>query len=200
MNDNKIYKCDNRLEDGGVDPDEAGYFIPISAGVVSPGSGPVTFTNGLCFESITFTYYQTGSDNDIGDVMITVDTEKPRSLFCKDWFLFGNTEFYHVETFFFSGNHAITFKNLSPEAKVDIQKNGIKMYMFCDGYVDTFLSVWNSILAFAGGIGTNPWLPIIGSHVPEYMEKVNLKFLNYTMGYDMQPRSVSSYDYDESLI
>lgn len=72
--------------------------------------------------------------------------------------------------------------------------------MFCDGYVDTFLSVFNTLLAFVGGLGTNPWLPIIGSHVPEYMEKVNIKFLNHTMGYQLEKRDIQSYDYDESLI
>jgi hypothetical protein len=114
--------------------------------------------------------------------------------------MFGNTEMYHIETFFFRGQHQVTFKNLSPEAKIDIQKNGIKIFMFCDGYVDTFISVWNSLLAFIGGLGTNPWLPYIGSHVPEYMVNANLKFLNHTMGYVLEPRDVSSYDYDESLI
>lgn len=60
--------------------------------------------------------------------------------------------------------------------------------MFCEGYIDTFLSVFHTILAFAGGLGTNPWLPIIGSHVPAYMENANIKFLKDTIGYDMQVR------------
>lgn len=58
--------------------------------------------------------------------------------------------------------------------------------MFCDGYIDTFISAFNTVLAFVGGLGTNPDLPFIGSHVPEYMEKANLKFLNNTMGYQME--------------
>lgn len=160
----------------------------------------MTFTNGLCFESITFSYSQTGDDNDIGDVTVTVDVENPKTLFCKDWFLFGTTEFYHIETFFFRGKHQVTFKNLSPAAKADIKFNGVKIFMFCDGYVDTFISVFNTLLAFVGGLGTNPYLPIIGSHVPEYMEKTNIKFLNDTMGYNMEVRSVAEYEYDESLI
>ena len=55
--------------------------------------------------------------------------------------------------------------------------------MFCDGYIDTFLSVFHTALALVGGVGTNPHLPIIGSHVPNYMEKANIKFINNTMGY-----------------
>ena len=74
------------------------------------------------------------------------------------------------------------------------------MYMFCDGYVDTFVSVFNAVLAFVGGLGTNPYIPFFGSHVPEYMEKANLKFLNDTIGYDMKPRPIQEYEYDESLI
>jgi hypothetical protein len=133
-------------------------------------------------------------------VTITVDTENSQSLFCKDWFLFGNAEFQHVETFFFHGKHEVTFKNLSPEAKITIQKNGIQIYMFCDGYIDTFVSVFNTVLAFLGGLGTNPYLPIIGSHVPEYMEEANLKFLNETMGYQLEKRTTQTVEIDESLI
>jgi len=72
--------------------------------------------------------------------------------------------------------------------------------MFCDGYVDTFISVFNTVLAFVGGLGTDPNVPFWGSHVPEYMEKANVKFLNDTMGYVMDVRPVQEYDYDESLI
>lgn len=105
MTSNKIYRCDKRFPDGGEDPDQAAYFFPVAVGTVGGGSDSVTYTDGFCFESITFTYTQTGDANDIGDVIITVDTEKPKSLFCKDWFLFGNAELQHVETFFFSGKH-----------------------------------------------------------------------------------------------
>jgi hypothetical protein len=139
---------------------------------------------------LIFSYEQTGNADDIGDVTITVDAENSKSLFCKDWFLFGTAEMYHVETFFYKGKHSVTFKNLSPEAKTDIAVNGIRIYMFCDGYIDTFLSVFHTALAFIGGIGTNPWIPYIGSHVPEYMEKANIAFLKNTMGYEMQEREI----------
>lgn len=200
MTADRLYKCDNRLEDGGEDPDQAAYFFPVAVGSLSPAQSSVTYTNGLCFESITFTYTQTGNDKDIGDVILTVDTEKPKSLFCKDWFLFGNAELQHVETFFFSGKHQVTLKNLNENAKVTIQNKGIQVYMFCEGYVDTFLSVFNTVLAFVGGLGTNPDIPFFGSHVPEYMEKANIKFLNHTMGYNMEARTIQEYDYDENLI
>ena len=152
-----------------LDPSGLGYFIPVDVGSLNADKNLVDFKGGRCFQDITFSYEQTGSDEDIGDVTITVDTEDSRSMFCKDWFFFATTEFYHVETFFFKGKHQIQFKNLSPEAKADIRKSGIKVYMFCEGYIETFISVLNSAMAFLGGLGKNPYLPLVGSHVPEYM-------------------------------
>jgi hypothetical protein len=51
---------------------------------------------------------------------------------------------------------------------------GLKVYMFCEGYIDAFISVFKSVLCFLGGLGTDPTLPIMGSHVPPYMEKANV--------------------------
>ena len=73
MKADRIYKCDNRFEDGGQDPDQAAYFFPVGVGSISPAQTSVTYTNGFCFEQITFTYSQTGDNKDIGDVIITVD-------------------------------------------------------------------------------------------------------------------------------
>lgn len=109
--------------------------------------------------------------------MLEIEAKNSQSLFCKDWFFFATTEFYHVETIFFSGKHQIHFKELTADAKENIKRNGIKVYMFCEGYIDTFISALNTVLAFVGGLGTNPYLPIIGSHVPEYMEVRNVQFL-----------------------
>lgn len=72
--------------------------------------------------------------------------------------------------------------------------------MFCEGYIDMFTSVYNFVLLFAGGLGTDPNVPIWGSHVPEYMEKANIDFLSETMGYNMEVRTTTEYDYDENLI
>lgn len=72
--------------------------------------------------------------------------------------------------------------------------------MFCDGYVDTFIAVYKTILAFVGGLSTNPNLPVIGSHVPEYMERENVIFLKETMNYQLVKRAVPVVEIDESVI
>ena len=72
--------------------------------------------------------------------------------------------------------------------------------MFCEGYIDTFLSIFNFALMFIGADGVDPNLPIFGSHIPEYMEKANLVFLKELMGYDLERRNVTDYVYDPANI
>lgn len=115
---NRIYTCDNRGDDPEFNPDDPGYFFPLGVGSVSPSNPSIQFSNGLCFKNITFSYAQTAAlgSNETGDVTITIDTENPDSLLCKDWFFFATTELHHVETFYLTGKHQITFKNISANA------------------------------------------------------------------------------------
>lgn len=183
-----IYKCDNRIT--GL-PDTPGYFLPMYVGDVgAQNEGLVTFS-GRCFQNITFSYSSSGL---LDNVKLVVKLENPVSLFCHDWFLFGTTEFIHVEDFFYSGTHVIEFQNLDYEAKVDVYKNGISIYMFCSGYIDTFVSAFKVLKAFLGGLTDNPHLPWIGSHIPEYMEEANLEFLEATMNYTLEKRPIQKID------
>lgn len=66
----------------------------------------------------------------------------------------------------------------------------MKAYGFCDGVVKGMESLIKSLSAFLGGLGPNPNKPIIGSHVPKYMEKANIEFLKDAVDYPMEPRTI----------
>ena len=70
--------------------------------------------------------------------------------------------------------------------------------MFCDGYINTFISAFNTALAFIGGMTSNPYLPVMGSHVPKYMERANVDFLRKAMKFPMEEREIKEYLYDET--
>lgn len=131
---------------------------------------------------------------------VNIDAKYPTSVFCKDWFFIANTELRHVETILSSGLHTITFTNLDASQWTDLDFGGLKVYMFCDGYIDTFISAFKMIECFLGGLGVDPDKPIMGSHVPPYMEKANVDFLNITMGYELVERPIQEVMIDESLI
>ena len=197
-NEANLYTCSNRYDGG---KDSAGYFLPIFAAEMLEEGKIYTFDDGLCFQEVSFQYElsqdSTGAHT---NVTVTIDAKKPRSLFCKDWFFIGNTELYHVEVIFKRGKHQITFTNLDEDELKDIQMGGFKAYMFCDGFIDTFISVFKTLLCFIGGLGVDPDKKIPSPHVPDYMVNANLDFLNNTMNYTPEKRDTIFVDIDESLI
>jgi hypothetical protein len=42
---------------------------------------------------------------------------------------------------------------MNSDEKVDMNFEGLHIYMFCDGYVDTFISAFKTLLCFVGGLG-----------------------------------------------
>ena len=62
--------------------------------------------------------------------------------------------------------------------EADVGYGGIKAFAFCEGIVSEVESLWNFAKAFVGGLSDHPEWPIIGSHVPPYMEQANIEFLS----------------------
>jgi hypothetical protein len=67
------------------------------------------------------------------------------------------------------------------DEQLDVGFGGIKVFEFCDGLIQSAESFWGFLQAFIGGGGMDPKKPYFGSHVPEYMKKQNLKFLEVGM-------------------
>jgi len=51
-------------------------------------------------------------------------------------------------------------------------------------------SLFTTFKAFVGGITDHPKWPIIGSHVPPYMEKANVEFIKENLGVTLKERPV----------
>lgn len=73
-------------------------------------------------------------------------------------------------------------------------------FIFCEGYIDTFVSTLKTLKMFLGGLSKNPYLPIIGSHVPHYMEVENKKFIKENLGWELEERHIQDIDLDKSYI
>ena len=114
--------------------------------------------------------------------------------------LFANTEIQHFEVFFFKGTHKLSFQMTTPEAQADVGYGGIKAFSFCDGIIEEIESLWNFAKGFVGGLSDHTKWPIIGSHVPPYMEKANVEFLSEAMGYTLEQRTTQKVEIDPSLI
>jgi len=194
-----IYTCANRApltaDTDLTTPTDFGMFLPVFAAHVDSSSPSGSYA-GSCFETISFEYSAVSETS----FEVTVTTENPASLMCKDTILFANTEIKHFEIFAFEGTHKLTFEMNTPEVQADVGYGGIKAYAFCDDIVEEFESLFNSLKAFIGGLGTNPYLPVIGSHVPPYMEKANIEFLSEQAGINMELRETQVVDINPDLI
>jgi len=185
--------CQSREPDGSASSMFA--FFPAFAADVSEANPHATYS-GTCFEEITFDFAKT-SDTSFD---VTVTTDKPKSTFCSDLIMFGNTEIQHFEIFFFKGAHKVSFHMNTEEAQYDVGYGGIKAWGFCEGIKGSIESLWNTVKAFVGGVTDHPDWPIIGSHVPKYMELANVRFLKEANGWDLQPRATQKVEIDPSLI
>ena len=158
-------------------PSDFGMFLPVFAAQVDAANPTGTYA-GHCFEEITFEY----EPIDETSFNVNVTTSKPKSHLCKDVILFANTEIQHFEVFFFHGTHKLTFQMNTPEAQADVGFGGIKAFAFCENVIQDVESLWTTLKGFVGGITDHPKWPIIGSHVPPYMEKVNVEFIKENIG------------------
>jgi hypothetical protein len=109
---------------------------------------------------------------------VNVNLDKPKSAFCHDNIFFANTDIFHVESFFRKGSHTLHFVMATPDAQADVNFNGINMFGFCSGILGEIESLYNFAKCFVGGLSDHPKIPVIGSHVPPYMEKANIKFMS----------------------
>jgi hypothetical protein len=119
-------------------------------------------------------------------VKLHIEAHKKRSLLCREHIFISTTTRHHIEPLFLARKHTIEFKNLDQDDLDDIRVDGLVVYMFCHGIHDEFISVFNTLKLFVGGMGANPKWPIIGSHVPKYMEKANVKFIEESVGWKME--------------
>ena len=169
--------------------------LPVFSGEVS-ATNPTATYQGRCFQEITFEYEAV----DDTSFNVNVTTKNPRDHLCKDVILFANTEIQHFEIFFFHGTHKLTFKMNTPEAQADVGYGGIKTFAFCENVIQDIESLWTTLKAFVGGISAHPHWPVIGSHVPPYMEKANIEFIKEAVGVEMQLRETQKVDIDPDTI
>lgn len=119
-NTQPLFTCDTRDSNPQTD---AGEFFPVYIGAISPLNPNHHFT-GRCFD-FDVKYVSTGGFT--FDVEVT--TSNPRSLLCKDFLFFGNTELFHFDTFFMHGMHKFSFDMTNDtNAQIDFNFGGLKIF------------------------------------------------------------------------
>lgn len=53
---------------------------------------------------------------------------------------------------------------------------------------------------FIGGVSDHPFVPVVGSHTPPYMEKANISFIEAGMGITIEERPIYEVEIPEDSI
>lgn len=182
-----IYKC----EDSTHAPDDFFQFLPVYVGSMMKQNQEITY-HGQCFKDLKFSFEYLPSPENPTSVKVHINARHKKSLLCREHVFLSTTTRHHIEMLFLGRKHTVEFKNLDKEDFDDIRVDGIRTYMFCHGIANEFISVFNTLKLFVGGLGKNPRIPIIGSHVPKYMEKANVKFIDETLGWKLEKRQTKN--------
>lgn len=200
LRDEKDLTCEDRPSE----PGKADYFTfsPVHiTNLINDGDSTV-YTEGRCFGKIEFTieYPDKTENGDFETINIRVKGSEKKSTFCHERLWLASLDKIHPLKLRNKKEHVVSFKKFDEDEKLDIRAEGIRLFEFCEGEFATFISIFKTVKLFLGGIGTNPKLPWVGSHVPKYMEKANVEFLGEALNMEFVTRSQSRIDIDESNI
>ena len=182
-----IYTCSTEHVD---DPTIGFGFDPVFVADLTSVNSTSSYLSGTCFSQMDFSYQVTSPSS----FEVTMTLGGKRSTACHEYLLFGNTELWHLEVFYFTGTHVLTFNMPSLIEQEDVSFGGVKVFMTCDGVVDETVAIMRTAELFLDVYGDT------SLEVPQYMVDANLKFLSETIGYNMEPRPINFVDIDENLV
>jgi hypothetical protein len=179
--DTPDYKCNIRKN---IDSTNFYYFMPAMRGILHNQNQNITF-EGTCFQKIYITYNYFSNSNQLE---VNINTSSKKSFLCKESLFIGTSNLHSIKILFLTGNQTVRF-NVQQNDLDEIRVNGIRVFSFCQGFWTSFRSFLKTLTLFLGGLSTNPNLPVIGSHVPKYMEEANIKFLEEFINFPQVPRT-----------
>ena len=139
-----------------------------------------------CFEKNIVAFKEMSKDK----IILTLDNYEKSETWCSEMFIFHTSDHNFLQFVAFEGHHEIVLKRITKDDKDEIKMNGIKLYGFCTGLVNTVKSFFVTLKAFYGGLGLDPHAknPKFRPSIPKDMEKVNLRILELFNHYTPERR------------
>ena len=103
---------------------------------------------------------------------------KPYDMFCQEHIYYGSA-FNDIYDFYFTqGNKTLyPLEYTNPRDIIDVMRNGISFFAFCNGPVDSFTGSFETANLFIGGQGSSNFIPIMGKKMPKYQVDANKYFI-----------------------
>ena len=139
-----------------------------------------------CFDKNIVAFKEMSQDK----IILTLDNSEKSETWCSELFIFHTSNHNYLQFVAFEGHHEIVLKRITKDDKDEISMNGIKLYGFCSGLVNTVKSFMTTLKAFYGGLGLDPKAknPKFRPNIPKDMEKINLRILELYNHYTPERR------------
>ena len=151
-----------------------------------------------CFDKNVVAFKEMGKDK----IVLTLDNYDKIETWCSELFIFHTSDHNFLQFVAFEGHHEIVLKRITQDDKDEIKVNGIKLYGFCAGLVNTVKSFFMTLKAFYGGMGLDPHAknPKFRPSIPKDMERANLRILELFNHYTPERRNNTIVNINKTLI
>ena len=177
--------------------DEPWYWIPMFRAKMKTVGEKYSFSS-RCFAKNIVSFKEMSKDK----IILSLQNSQKTETWCSELFIFHTSNHNFMQFVIFEGYHEIVLKRITQDDKDEIKVNGIKLYGFCSGLVNTIKSFFRTLKAFYGGLGTDPNAknPKFRPNVPKDMEKANLRILELFNHYTPERRNNTLVTFDKSQI
>jgi hypothetical protein len=135
-------------------------------------------------------------------ITFTLQNFNKTDTFCSELFVFHTSDHNYLQFIAFQGEHDITLKRITQDDKDEIKVNGVKLYSFCSGFINTIKSLLKTINAFYGGLGLDPNAknPKFRPTIQKDVERANLRILELLNHYHPERRNNTVVNIDKNII
>ena len=164
---------------------EPWYWAPVFRAKMKTVGEKYSFSS-RCFEKNTVSFKEMSRDK----IVLSLENSGKTDTWCSELFIFHTSNHNYLQFIAFEGFHEIVIKRITQDDKDEIKVNGVKLYGFCAGLVNTVKSFFLTLKAFYGGLGIDPHAknPKFRPSIPKDMEKANLRILELFNHYTPERR------------
>ena len=150
------------------------YFSPVLRAKLKEVGEKYSFPS-RCFKKNIVSFKEISKDK----ITLTLENYNKTDTFCSELFIFHTSDHNFLQFIAFQGVHDIVLKRITQDDKNEIKVNGIKLYSFCSGLINTIKSLIKTAKTYYGGLGLDPKAknPKFRPTIPKDMEKSNLRVL-----------------------
>ena len=173
------------------------YFFPVIRAKLKDFGEKYAFPS-RCFKRNVVAYKEINKDK----ISLTLQNFNKTETFCSELFIFHTSNHNFFQFVAFQGEHVIVLKRINQDDKDEIKVNGIKLYSFCNGFVNTIKSLLKTVISFYGGIDIDPKAknPKFRPSISKDQEKANLRILELYNHYTPERRKNTVINIDKNNI